>query len=48
VQQNGGVQEAQLMPEDWKFLNGFGDPTDEFYVMDANFRDMLQVPGLNI
>ncbi|KAG9246724.1 fungal-specific transcription factor domain-containing protein [Calycina marina] len=36
---------AQLVPENWAFLNGFGDPSDEFGSMDASFRHMLQLEG---
>jgi hypothetical protein len=28
--------------DDWTFLNNFGDTADEFYTMDANFKELLQ------
>jgi len=34
--------DPQLSPDDWAFLDNFGDPTDEFYTMNANFRYLLQ------
>ncbi len=27
--------------EDWGFLRGFGDPTDEFFELDVDLRDLL-------
>jgi hypothetical protein len=41
LQPNAGL-DPSLSPDDWTFLNNFGDPTDEFYTMDANFRYLLQ------
>ena len=32
----------QLADEDWTFLNVFGDANDEFFAMDAAFREFLQ------
>lgn len=28
-------------PQDWTFLRGFGDPTDEFYELDVQLRGLL-------
>jgi hypothetical protein len=43
---NRGPQNGtgQWSMEDWSFLNKFSDPTDEFYAMDADFRNLLQGP----
>jgi len=33
---------TQLSVDEWSFLNNFGDPKDEFFTMDASFRELLQ------
>jgi hypothetical protein len=39
---NGTIpQKVQPIPEDWSFLESFGDPTDDFYTLDAEFRGLL-------
>ena len=32
----------EVAADDWTFLDNFGGATDEFYTMDANFRELLQ------
>ena len=46
VPANGNLpQESSLFPENWAFLREFGDPTDEFYMWDVQFMDLLNGPG---
>ncbi|KAH8597383.1 fungal-specific transcription factor domain-containing protein [Bisporella sp. PMI_857] len=33
--------DGYLSPEDWSFLNEFGDPTDDFYALDTDLRGLL-------
>jgi len=40
-QKINGAPDSLLSPEDWSFLNEFGDPTDEFYTLDTDLRGLL-------
>jgi hypothetical protein len=36
--------QQQHSPEDWSFLQSFGDATDEFYALDVELRGLLDNP----
>lgn len=49
LQNHNGGQPLAAIPDDWSFLQSFGDPRDDFYALDVELRGLLdsELAGAN-